>query len=162
MRKLVSALFFLLVIAIAAFFYNRYRIAPKIDFAAVTLTNLEGKPVAIDDFKDKKRFINFFATWCGPCMNEMPAMDKAASDLKNEDFVFICISDEPIERLMPLHERVPSLVILHSNKKFKEIGIFSFPTSYVLDSKGDICFKKYGEMDFEGPGTIKEIKLAGK
>ena len=162
MKKLTKAALIAVVILAAAFFYNKYRIAPKVNFATVQLTDLEGKPVNLQDYKDNIRFINFFATWCGPCMGEMESLDQAAATLQKENFVFICISDEPVELIQFLQKRVPHLVILHSAQKLTSIKIATLPTSYLLNKRSEASFKKIGVMDWGSAKTIEELKKAAE
>src|SRR6201984_3847715 len=64
-------------------------IAPTPDF---TLTNLEGKKVSLKDFRGETVFLNFWATWCVPCREEMPAMEKLYQEYKDSNFVVLAIN----------------------------------------------------------------------
>ena len=162
MKWVPKALLVVVVILAVAFFYNKYRVAPKIIFTSIELSDLDGKPVNLQDLKDKKRFINFFATWCGPCMGEMSSLNQAAAILQKENFVFICISDEPVEQLKFLQEKAPRLLILHSAKKLAQIDVATLPTSYVLNHQSAITFKKTGVLNWESAETIEELKEAAQ
>ncbi|MDR2235049.1 MAG: TlpA family protein disulfide reductase [Chryseobacterium sp.] len=54
----------------------------------------DGKKIALSDLKGKIVFINFWATWCGPCVEEMPSIQKLKSKFKNDEIVFIMLNIE--------------------------------------------------------------------
>jgi thiol-disulfide isomerase/thioredoxin len=65
----------------------------------IKLADLDGKEISLASLKGKTVFLNFWATWCKPCVKEMPSMDKAYKELQGDDFVFLAASDEGIERI---------------------------------------------------------------
>ncbi|WP_455663055.1 redoxin domain-containing protein, partial [Pradoshia sp.] len=75
--------------------------AQAVDF---TLKDLEGQEVSLSDYKGKKVFLNFWATWCNPCKEEMPEMEKIHQ--KYEDVAILAINldtDEDIQGFMDEH-----------------------------------------------------------
>ena len=92
MKKVFTGALIIASLLVAAYLYQKYRIAPGIQFETLELTGLNGQPVNLKNYKDKKLFINFFATWCGSCLAEFPALDKAAEILMPDNFVFISFS----------------------------------------------------------------------
>ena len=123
-----------IAILVAGFLYNKYRVAPELKIEMLALTDLNGNKVSLNSFQNKNLFINFFATWCGPCMHEVPSLTLAQQILLKEHFQFIFISDEPIARLQNFSERNDGkFLILHSKKSLQQYKIFSIPASYVLN-----------------------------
>lgn len=160
-NKLIVVAAVIAVVLAGAFFYNKYRIAPRIKFNSLSLTDLNGKPVSSDEFDNKKLFINFFATWCGPCLQEFPALMSLQSTLEKENFQFIVVSDEPIARLRTFREQSEMpMMILHSEKSLREHRIFTIPTSYVLNKEKEIVFTKVGVTDWTSANMIKKLKAA--
>lgn len=143
----------------AGFFYSKYRIAPKVKFEGLALTDLNGNVVSIDKVNGKKLFVNFMATWCGPCISELPSLEIAQQTLRAEDFQFLLVSDEPLERLKQLQQKV-NLPVLHSTTKLTELKIYTIPTSYLLNGKGEIIFKKTGGMNWASEETLNELRVA--
>src|SRR5262245_36762744 len=62
---------------------------PTPDF---TLTDPDGKKISLKDFRGKTIFLNFWATWCEPCREEMPAMEKLYQEHKNNNFVVLAVN----------------------------------------------------------------------
>jgi thiol-disulfide isomerase/thioredoxin len=160
MKKLVPVAFIIAAIVIAGFLYQKYRLAPGIKFEALELTDLKGNAVKLQNYHDKKLFINFFATWCGACIEELPALDRAAEILAPDNFVFIAVSDEPLPLLNRASERLSlqRITILRSAKKLKQLDIVTYPTSYLLNVKGNVVFKKTNEADWASTEMIELLK----
>ena len=156
-NKIIWSVGIILAILVAGFFYNKYRIAPSVKFDTLELTDLSGNKVTIEKFKGKKLFINFFATWCGPCMGEMASIENAQQILSNDNFQFIMISDESTERLRAFQRQI-SIPVLHSAKKLSSFDIVTIPTTYLLNEKQEVEFKKTGEADWASEENIKELK----
>ena len=159
MNKLLFTVALLSALFIASYLYSKYRVAPKVKFKNLSLTDLQGRAVSLDSYAGKNLFISFFATWCPPCVREIPALIAADKILASEQFRFILISEEPIETLLRFKERlnVP-LLILHSNQKLAEQNIVTMPTNYVLNPAHEIVYTKVGEADWASAEIIEMIK----
>lgn len=160
MKKILDVVLIVTVVLVAGYLYQKYRVAPGIKFEKLELTDLTGKPVNLRDFHNKKVFLNFFQTWCGPCIAEFPLLDKAAEELMPDNFVFISISDEPLPLLNRVNSRINTehVIILHSVKKLKELGVNTYPTSYVLNDRGSVVFEKVGDQNWAEAQTIQLLK----
>lgn len=139
------------------FLYNKYRVAPPVQFAALSLTDLQGQPVALNQYSEKRLFVNFFATWCGPCVAELPSLQQAQDMLKGQTG-FVIISDEPLERLRSFQQRNGyTLTFLHSNTPLSSINIYTIPTSYLLNSKQEILMKHVGEEEWTSEEWLNKL-----
>src|SRR5688572_28323491 len=67
--------------------------------AKVKLTDLDGQPISLDQFKGKTIFLNFWATWCKPCIREMTSIDSAQKLISGKGVVFLLASDETPEQI---------------------------------------------------------------
>jgi len=158
-NKVIGIALFIALVSVAGYLYDKYRIAPGIVFNNLQLEDLNGQAINLDSLKDKKLLLNFFKTWCGPCVREMPALEATANALGDNNYVLLCISDEPLERLQSFSTRTAlHLRILHSTNPFPELKIFTFPTSYVLNLKREIAFKKVGDVDWTDTQVIQMLK----
>ena len=66
--------------------------------------DLENNEVNLSSFKGKKILINYWATWCGPCIQEMPSLVRAQEQLKSE-YVFLLVSEESTQRITRFKSR---------------------------------------------------------
>ena len=136
-RRLTAIMLIVLAILIGGSLYTKYRIAPRMDFDKLELTDLNGKKVALKSFKGTNLVVSFFATWCGPCLEELQSQQLAQAKLKKDNFFFICISDESPQLLKAFKQsRGLNLLMLHSDEKIKEKKVYTLPTSYILNTKG--------------------------
>jgi thiol-disulfide isomerase/thioredoxin len=162
-NKIVITALLVIGLLIAGFLFNRYRVAPSVNFPDLALTDLNNNPVNLKQFQGKNVFVNFFATWCGPCIREMPSLQSAQASLQPDNFVFICISDEPITRLQSfVHRTQKKLIILHSVENMHGHNIYTIPTSYLLNKEGKVVFKKIGDSDWAAEASIAELRKAVK
>lgn len=119
------------------------------------LTTLEGEEVNLSDYRGKRVFINFWATWCPPCRAEMPDMQK----LYEEDKLDIEILAINITESEPSEENVEQFVkdfgltfpiLMDRNTEVaSNYRVQAYPTSYMVDSKGIIRFVAPGAMNHD-------------
>jgi peroxiredoxin len=147
-----------IVIAVGSAFYSAY--SDDKSLAAVgntapdfTLTNLKGEEVSLSDMRGKGVFINFWATWCGPCKREMPLMEKHYQEVKDEGIEILAVNiAESNVAVSSFIERmgVSFPVLLDSNPDrvvTQRYGVGALPASYFIDKDGNIVGHYVGEMN---------------
>lgn len=117
------------------------------------LKDLNGNELSLSDLKGKKVFLNFWATWCPPCKAEMPEIEKLYEETKNSDLVIITVEiGEPLETVKPFIEsnKYNFKVLLDPDQSVAtKYNINSIPTSYFIDTDGNIVSKHVGGMNIE-------------
>jgi len=162
-NKLIVGIALIVLLLVGGYLYNKYRIAPRVKFNALELYDVKGKPFSTDELKGKKVFVNFFGTWCGPCMHEWPLLEATQAILEKEGYMFIAISDEPVKKLDRFTERNnTNIKVLYSQQKLKELKIFSVPTSYLLNEKQEIVFTQTGEFEGTPVQVAQQLRKAFK
>jgi cytochrome c biogenesis protein CcmG/thiol:disulfide interchange protein DsbE len=132
------------------------------------LENLSGKKVELNHLKGKVIFLNFWATWCSPCKEEMPSMEYLYQQFKEKDFIFLTISvdyegkkriKEFIER-----ERYTFPVLLDPKcETFDLYKVKGIPTTFLVDKKGMMIGKAIGPRDWKSPEVVSLLnRLIGK
>ncbi|WP_179966054.1 peroxiredoxin family protein [Lysinibacillus antri] len=127
---------------------QRGNVAP--DFS---LETLKGEVMSLSDFKGKKVFLNFWATWCPPCRAEMPDIQKFSED---EDVVVLAINLTHTEDSLTtvenfIQDRAFTFPVLKDeNGDVAELyRVQAYPTSYMIDSKGTIQYVALGAMNYD-------------
>lgn len=110
-------------------------------------------------FKERKIVISYWATWCGPCIKEMPSIKRAEKILEEHGYTFLLISDETISKISKFkNERNFDFNFLKSSKSFETLGVYSMPTSYVFDENGNIIETIVGAIEWDSEEMITKLK----
>jgi len=133
-----------------------------------TLPGLDGTMVRLSDRKGKVVFLNIWATWCPPCVEEMPSMEKLYQKLKGEDFEILAVSIDKngAEAVAPFMKKYNlSFTALIDSKeslkyKYQTTGV---PESYIIDKNGTIVEKVIGPRNWSSPEAVRIFQeLANK
>ena len=140
-----------------------------IDFDSNMLqfSDLDNNIFSIQDFKGKNLFINYWATWCNPCLAEMPYMAELYEKYKDEeDIIFLYLSREKLETIknyIPKDEslqQLPIYKIITDDEFFATSGI---PTTFIVNSDGEVIVKDLGSAFWNDESVFKFIdNLIGK
>ena len=153
-----TVLFVVAALAMGGYFYKKYFIAPKISFPNLTIYDLEGKAHQLDEFKGKPVLVNFWATWCGTCLQEMPELYDASKILKEKGIETILISDETQEKVRNYQDKSGYDFQYFTTKLDREdLKIYSIPTTYLMDKNGNVVFSKVGKERWSSPEMIKSL-----
>lgn len=114
------------------------------------LQDLQGQALNLQRSEGKIALVNFWATWCAPCIAEMPAMQELYNNYGNKiDFYFV--SSESPEKLQLFMEKkgydLP--IYVQQYKAPKAIETNSLPTTYLIDREGKIFLKETGAKDWD-------------
>tara|TARA_B100000242_G_scaffold86159_1_gene57533 strand:- start:650 stop:1282 length:633 start_codon:yes stop_codon:yes gene_type:complete len=140
-----------------------------IDFDSNMLqfSDLENNIFTLQNFKGKNLFINYWATWCNPCLAEMPYMAELYENYKDEeDIIFLYLSREKLEIIknyIPKDEslqQLPIYKIITDDEFFATSGI---PTTFIVNSDGEVIVKDLGSAFWNDESVFKFIdNLIGK
>lgn len=140
-----------------------------IDFDSNVLqfSDLENNIFTLQNFKGKNLFINYWATWCNPCLAEMPYMAELYENFKDEeDIIFLYLSREKLEVIknyIPKDEslqQLPIYKIITDDEFFATSGI---PTTFIVNSDGEVIVKDLGSAFWNDESVFKFIdNLIGK
>lgn len=125
--------------------------------AQLHLTDLHDQPIDFEKYKGKTVFINFWATWCKPCREEMPSIQEAMKILKNEKIEFFFASDETteqIEEFKTAHEYSFNYVKVES---LSELNIMGLPTTFIFNPNGELIFSEMGYRKWDDKANIDLI-----
>jgi len=124
---------------------------PKADFS-MKLINSKGEKVSMEEFRGKVIFMNVWATWCPPCIAEMPGINKLYNDVKNEDVVFIMLSvDQNFQKAIDYNKNkgYDFEVYRVEGQMPQMYSTQSIPTTYVIDAKEKIALTHLGMGDYD-------------
>jgi len=128
-----------------------------------SLPGLDGKMVSLAGYRGKVVFLNIWATWCPPCVEEMPSMEKLYQALKGEDFEILAVSVDVsgakiVTPFMKKHKlSFPALTDTKGSIKslYQTTGI---PESFIIGKDGIIVEKVIGPRDWATPNAIRYFR----
>ncbi|MCF6267770.1 MAG: TlpA family protein disulfide reductase [Desulfuromusa sp.] len=127
-----------------------------------TLTNMQGEKVSLSQLRGKVVILNFWATWCPPCREEMPSMEQLYRDFKEKGLILLAINVEENgeQAVTKFLQRTPySFPILLDKDGIAQnaYGVFRFPESFIIDRNGVVVEKIIGGRDWFSGQTFKLI-----
>ena len=124
-----------------------------------TLEDVSGKKVSLKDLKGKVVVLNFWATWCPPCKEEMPSFSKLDSMLGKEGLAVVAINDYENKKKAVNFVKKNGwnfTVLIDESGKVSESYRASFlPTTFIIDRNGMAIGKAVGARDWASPAAIK-------
>jgi len=124
-----------------------------------TLQNLDGEMVSLSDYRGKVVFINFWATWCGPCRHEVPAFVELQEEYGRDKLIILGISldqgDLSVVKEFSEQYKINYEILYGTPQVVTDYGgIRSIPTTYVVDADGRL---RDGRIGFPGKETFIKV-----
>ena len=148
---------------------------PAPDF---TLTDQYGNTHTLSDYKGKVVFLNFWATWCGPCQSEMPEIQQLYEEhrLNEEDLVVLGVANpvtdeapgnvdksrEEVEAFLSDNGYTFPVVMDETGQVLADYGISAFPTTFMIDAEGNLFGYVAGAIDLEIMEDIVQRTMTGQ
>ncbi len=130
----------------------------SMSWKSLQLYQLDGTPLDTSALRGKTVFLNFWATWCKPCLAEMPSIDRAALALADKNVIFIAASDEKPERVKAFRDKNNyQFQIVTSQADLSALGVFALPTTFIFDADGNLAFKETGAREWDSQESIQLI-----
>ena len=100
--------------------------------------------------------INFWATWCGPCIDEMPSLQRLYDAMKGRDIIFACVSNEPPDTVKDFVSKKGWTLPMFVTPKNSSLPftLFGLPTTLIIDRKGQVVFYQPGPAKWDSPEAI--------
>ena len=141
-------------------FSNQVAIEDNLPAPDFTFPGLDGKMVSLSDYKGKVVLVNIWATWCPPCVDEMPSMEKLYNKFKGQNFEILAVSiDEPgLKAVAPFMRKFnltfPALI--DSKGAINAVyGVTGVPESFIIDKQGILAKKIVGPVDWASPAIFR-------
>ncbi len=125
-----------------------------------TVRDLKGQEVSLSDFRGRLVFLNFWATWCPPCREEMPSMERLYQSMKDKPFTLLAVSvdanAEMVERFRQARGFTFPILIDEDQKAATLYQTTGVPETFIISPEGNILYKIIGPEDW-----ATEKSLAG-
>jgi thiol-disulfide isomerase/thioredoxin len=133
---------------------------------AIAFDDEQGRPQSLADFRGRVVLLNIWATWCGPCRREMPALDRLQAILGGPGFEVVALSIDRsgIEAVRKFYTEVGvrnlALHIDSSGKAARELGAIGVPVTILIDRQGREIGRLMGPAEWDEPGIVEFLKRA--
>ena len=122
-------------------------------------TDLEGNAVQLADFKGKKILLNFWATWCTPCIKEMPSLVKAQEILKNEGYVFLFPTTDDVKKVTQFKKNHPyPLQFLLFTSSLDKLEVYALPATFIYDTDGNRVKRINGATEWDSEEILNQLR----
>ncbi|TDY00495.1 TlpA disulfide reductase family protein [Thiohalophilus thiocyanatoxydans] len=126
------------------------------------LEDANGRQHLIDDYTGKVRVINFWATWCPPCVEEIPSLNRLREQFDSENFELISVNyaqraDEVKEFLQEVEVNFPVLID-QDGTEADRWQVIAFPSTYVIDAEGRIRYGVNAAIEWDDPQVIDALR----
>ncbi len=129
------------------------------------LIGLDGKPVDFASYRGKTLFLNIWATWCGPCVAEMPSIANLVSNAKLQDMAFLCVSTdedpETVQRFLK-REKLDVPVALAASAPPPALLTDGIPATFVISPDGTILAQEIGAARWDAPEMVDRLQSLAK
>ena len=128
------------------------------------LEDIDGKKRRLSDLRGKVVLVNFWATWCPPCLREMPSIERLSHLMKRTDFEILAVNvAENLDTVFSFTgtlEPVPTFPIVFDKDSsvLRAWPVRGLPTSFVLDKQGRIAYRAVGGREFDDPAILAQLR----
>jgi thiol-disulfide isomerase/thioredoxin len=123
------------------------------------LTDSRGTPHALTAYRNRVVLVNFWATWCAPCREEMPALQALQNKMGKEQVVVLAVNyGEALEKVQQVVQQMPvdfPMLLDRHMQAAKAWQVRVLPTSFVLGQDGQIRYSVVGLLDWSAPEVLK-------
>jgi thiol-disulfide isomerase/thioredoxin len=135
---------------------NVKRISPLL-ISEIKLSNLMSEPIDLLQYKGRTVFINFWATWCKPCVAEMPSLQRMTKKLDGENIVFLFASDETGREIEEFKRTKGYTLDFVKAGNLSDLNVMGLPTTFIFDKNGELVFSEIGARQWDSVESISLI-----
>jgi len=129
---------------------------------ALNLPDLGGRQHTLDKYRGQVVLVNFWASWCTPCLMEMPSMQRLATALKDRPFRLLAVnvkeSSSKVWKFMKLLNVTFTTLLDSKGEAAEAWDVQIYPTSYLIDADGRMRYVAYGPVDWDSDDIIERIE----
>jgi cytochrome c biogenesis protein CcmG, thiol:disulfide interchange protein DsbE len=124
-----------------------------------SITADNGQTVSLPDFKGKLLVLNFWASWCQPCVQETPSLSRFAQQFADKGVVVLGVSVDKDQRAYNafVQRFHPAFLTVRENKLHEDFGTFMYPETYIIDAKGKVLKKIAEAADWSDPQLAQYV-----
>jgi len=129
-----------------------------------TLLDLDDNPVEFAKFKGKPVFLNIWATWCPPCVAELPSIANLAANPRVKDVTFICVStDQSADKVKSfLRDKSWPMTVLRATDLPEVFVTDGIPATFLIAPDGKVAIAEVGSAQWDDPSAVAFLEKLAK
>ena len=143
------------IIAIGVFMLVRYKTVPSLEQDAIIVLDSANVQHKLADLTNGPTVVHFYASWCGPCLRELPEIKEFMQTPLGQKINFVFITEDREDQVKTFHERY-GFTIYRVNK-LKDANVYSIPVTYLLNDKHEIVKSNLGSWSWSEENLKNEI-----
>ncbi len=132
----------------------------------LTLKSLYGGDKSLFNYEGKVVLLNFWASWCGPCVREIPSLSRLVEKFKDKPFAVVTINiGEPEAHIKRFVKDLPvnfEILLDDTGKTVLDWNVYAYPSNFLLDQAGNITHAYRGALEWDSPEVVEVIEAALK
>lgn len=126
---------------------------------AWTVSDLEGESVDPEQYRGRVLVLNVWATWCAPCIAELPSLEALADAVTELEVDFACVTSEPADTVRTFLAKRPVRLPVYTAAELPDIfRSGAIPATYVIDRTGAIALRHTGAARWDDPGVVSFVR----
>ncbi len=132
------------------------------DAPMIMLESLYGGQKTLEDYRGDIVLLNFWASWCGPCVEEIPSLSRLVTRLNGKAFKVVTVNiGEKEEHIKEFIKDLPvnfEILLDRESASVRNWNIYAYPSNYLLDKSGKIIYSYRGALEWDSPEIVEVIE----
>lgn len=138
------------------------RLEPPRPAPELSLPDISGRTQALADYRDRVLLVNFWASWCPPCIYEMPGLQRLAKQFEDRPFALLAVNvgeaKHRVRRFLKLTRFTETVLLDKRGEAFARWGASVYPTTYLIDRAGLIRFEAIGPLEWDSDAILATVE----
>jgi thiol-disulfide isomerase/thioredoxin len=151
----VERLLWTALLLAGVFMFLRYKTVPTLEQDSIIVTDTLGVQHKLAELTTGATVVHFYASWCGPCLRELPEIKAFMETPLGRQINFVFITEDRVDQVNTFHERY-GFTIYRVNK-LKDANVYSIPVTYLLNERHEIVKSDLGSWNWSEENLKNEI-----
>jgi len=151
----IERLLWALLLGVGVFFFFRYKTVPKLEQDNIVVLDCLNNQHKLADLTSGTTIVHFYASWCGPCLRELPEIKSFMQTPLGQKINFVFITEDKEDIAQTFRERYGFNI--YRVNKLKEANIYSIPVSYLLNENHEVVKSDLGNWNWSEENFKNEI-----